>query len=103
VSVPRALLLMLALLQATGLAEAMQRQICEAECRDNGCDDDCVPGNDSPSCPCHCPSLTTRVPAAVVAVAIPPATQAAPAIDSDDRLHLSPDPREILHVPRHNV
>jgi hypothetical protein len=39
VSFPRALLL-LALLQATGLAEAMQRQACEAECRNDGCYDD---------------------------------------------------------------
>ena len=102
-SVPRALLLMLAVLQATGLAEAMQRRVCEAECRDNGCDDDCVPGNDSPSCPCHCPSLKIRVPPAVVSVTIPAATQAAPPVDSDDGLHLSPDPREISHVPRHAV
>ena len=99
-SVPRALLLMLALLQATGMAEVLRRQSCEAECRNNGCDDDCTPGNDSPSCPCHCPSLQTRVPSPVAAVTMPAPTHAARPFDSDDGFPLSPDPREILHVPR---
>jgi len=103
VTVPRALLLILALLQATGMADAMQRQACEAECRNDGCNDDCTPGNDSPSCPCHCPSLQTQIPARIVAVTITPATQAAPEFDHYGGLPLSPDPREILHVPRRAV
>ena len=102
-SVPRALLLMLALLQAIGLTEVMRRQACEAECRSDGCGDDCAPGNESPSCPCHCPGLQPQVPPRVVAVAITPATQTATAFDSDDGFHVSPDPREIAHVPRHAV
>ncbi len=102
-SVPRALLLVLALLQATGIAEVMRRQTCEAECRNDGCDDDCTPGSDSPVCPCHCPSLQTHVPPAVAAITVVPATQAAPPFDSDDGFHQSPDPREISHVPRHAV
>lgn len=102
-SIPRALLLALALLQATGMAEVMRRQACEAECRNDGCDDDCTPGNDSPLCPCHCPSLQTHVPPPVAAVTLVPATQAAPPFDSDDGLHQNPDPREISHVPRHAV
>jgi hypothetical protein len=103
VALPRALLLVLALVQAAGLAEVMRRQTCEAECRTGGCDDDCTPGNDSPSCPCHCPSLQTHVPSPVAAVTLVPATQATPPFDREDRLHQSPDPREISHVPRHAV
>jgi hypothetical protein len=103
VSVPRALLLALALLQATGMAEVMRRQACEAECRNDGCDDNCTPGSDSPLCPCHCPSLQTHVPALVAAVTIVPATQVAPLFDGDGGLHESPDPREITHVPRHGA
>lgn len=102
-AIPRALLLVLAMLHATGMTEAMRRQACEAECRNDGCDDDCMPGNDSPSCPCHCPGLQTQVPPAVAAITLAPATQATPPFDSDDGLHQSPDPREISHVPRHAV
>jgi hypothetical protein len=103
VSVPRALLLVLALVQATGMAEVLQRHACEAECRGAGCDDDCTPGNDSPSCPCHCPSLQTHVPPPIAVVAVRAATQAARPFDREDRLHLNPDPREISHVPRRAV
>lgn len=102
-SVPRALLLVLVLLQAAGMAEVMRREACAAECRNDGCDDNCTPGTDSPLCPCHCPSLQTHVPPPVAAVTLVPATQAAPPFDSDDGLHQSPDPREISHVPRHAV
>lgn len=102
-SVPRALLLVLVLLQATGMAEVMRREACAAECRNDGCDDDCTPGTDSPLCPCHCPSLQTHVPPPVAAVTLVPATQAAPPFDSDGGFHPSPDPREISHVPRHAV
>lgn len=101
-SIPRALLLVLALLHATGMTEVMRRQACEAACRADGCDD-CTPGNDSPSCPCHCPSLQTHVPPPVATITIVPATQAAPPFDSDDGIHQSPDPREISHVPRRAV
>src|SRR6185503_16577425 len=99
---PRVLLLVLAMAHATGLAEVIRRQACEAECRNDGCDDDCTP-SDSPSCPCHCPSLQTQIAPLVAAVAIAPATQAAPPHDGDDGFHPSPDPREISHVPRHAV
>lgn len=102
-SVPRALLLVLALVHATGLAGVMREQTCKAECRSNGCGDDCTPGNESPACSCHCPSLQTQVPPHTVVTTVVPATQAAPVFDGDDSLHLSPDPREISHVPRHVV
>ncbi|HEY0992462.1 MAG TPA: hypothetical protein VGD80_35660 [Kofleriaceae bacterium] len=99
----RVMLLALALLHATGLAEVMRRQACEVECRNDGCGSDCTPENDSPSCPCHCPGMQTQVAAPLATVAIAPATQAAPPFDSDDGIHESPDPREISHVPRHAV
>ena len=101
-SLPRALLLVLALVHATGMAAVMQRQACEAECRNDGCDNDCTPGDESPSCPCHCPSLQTSVPL-LTAVTIVPPTQPAPLFDSGNGIPPSPDPREILHVPRHTV
>lgn len=97
---PRALLLVLALVQATGMAEVMRRQVCEAECRDDGCDNDCTPGTESSGCSCHCPSLSPNLPLRIAAVAIIPATQPAPLFDSGDGFPPSPDPREILHVPR---
>jgi hypothetical protein len=101
VSVPRVLLLVLALLQATGLAEAMRRDVCAAECRGDGCDGDCTPGNESPLCPCHCP-----VTPSITAPAMACVTLDAPGLGTDvtfdrtERAHTSPDPREILHVPR---
>jgi len=104
VSVPRALLLVLALLQATGIAEAVRRQACETECREDGCDDDCTPGNDSPSCPCHCPSSVGIAPPALAVIAVAAPIDVTPVhFASNDRAHSSPDPREILHVPRHAV
>lgn len=100
---PRALLLVVALVHATGMAEVMRRQACEMECRSDGCDNDCTPGNESPSCPCHCPSLQTNLPLYITAVTIIPATQPALLFDSGDGIPPSPDPREILHVPRYAV
>lgn len=99
VSLTRALLLVLALVHATGMAEVMQRQACETECRDDGCDD-CTPGSESPSCPCHCPSLQPNLPLVIAAVTIIPATRPATSFDSGGGIPPSPDPREISHVPR---
>jgi hypothetical protein len=103
VSIPRALLLVLALLQATGVADAMRRNLCAAECRADGCEDDCAPGTDSSSCACHCPSLQPRVPAPIVLVTIAAEICAARAFAADDTFYPSPDPREISHVPRRSV
>ena len=99
-SIPRALLLVLALLQATGIADAMRRQACDRD----GCGDDCTPGNDAPSCPCHCPSTITHAPPVVGVVALGTPTVAILTSFRDaDTVHLDPDPREILHVPRRAV
>jgi hypothetical protein len=104
VSVPRALLLAIALLQALGLAEVMRREVCEAECRNDGCKNDCTPGDDAPSCPCHCPSTASTLPPVLAfATLAPPIEGASVRFDSTERVHPSPDPREILHVPRRAV
>jgi hypothetical protein len=104
VSVPRALLLVLALLQATGLADAMQREVCAAECRGDGCDGDCMPGNDSPNCPCHCPAMQgLTAPSIEVVTLEPPSMGTLITFGRTERAHASPDPREILHVPRRTV
>lgn len=100
---PRALLLVIALLQATGMIEVLRREVCEVECRSDGCDEDCTAGNDAPACPCHCPSMQTHVAPMIVASVIPVPIGPAPRVDADDDAHLSPDPREILHVPRRAV
>jgi len=103
VSAPRALLIVLALLQATGLAEVMRRQSCAAECRDDGCGGDCTPDNDSPTCPCHCPVTPTIGPSTAHVVLAPIPDAVTVTFAPTDRIHASPDPREILHVPRHAV
>jgi hypothetical protein len=103
VSIPRALLLVLALLQAAGIVDLVRRETCEAECERNGCTD-CTPGDDGPSCSCHCASAPTIKPASVATTALLPIGEpVARVLAGGDRMHLSPDPREILHVPRRAV
>lgn len=103
-SAPRALLIVLALLQATGLADVMRREACAAECRDDGCEGDCTTGDDASNCPCHCPVTPTVAAANVDAVKLElPAAGTAVTFDRTERIHTSPDPREILHVPRRTV
>jgi hypothetical protein len=100
VTVSRVLLLVLALLHATGFDEVVRRAICEEECRSDGCNNDCTPG-DAPSCLCHCPSTPTATAPAIAVQAMPPASQATAIIfERTDPLLSSPDPREIWHVPR---
>jgi len=100
VSIPRALLLVLALLQAVGITDLVRRETCEAECERDGCKD-CTPGDDAPQCSCHCPSAATMTPATFATVSeVRFGAAVEHTFDRPDRLHLSPDPREILHVPR---
>ena len=102
-SIPRALLLVLALLQAVGIVDLVRRETCEAECERNGCTD-CTPGDDGPSGSCHCSSAPTITPPSVAtAVELPLGQPVDGAFAARDRIHLSPDPREILHVPRRAV
>jgi hypothetical protein len=104
VSVPRVLLLALALLQAGGIFDLVRRTTCEEACRQNGCSGDCTPDSDGPQCPCHCPSGATAAPAMVaVATPAPVARPSGVTFDAADQLPASPDPREILHVPRQHA
>ena len=104
VSVPRVLLLVIALLQAAGILDLVRRSTCEEQCRQNGCGDDCTPDSDGPACPCHCPSGATAVPAVTeVARPAPAARPSKVTFDAADQVRASPDPREILHVPRQHA
>ena len=102
-NVPRALLLVLALLHAGGIVDLVHREACAAECERNGCQD-CIPGDAGPECPCHSPSTTSVTPPLLAVASTAPAARAS-IVDfmADERSHASPDPREILHVPRSYV
>jgi len=104
VTVPRVLLLVLTLLQAAGIFDLVRRSTCEEECRRNGCDGDCTPDHDAPQCSCHCPSSVTAAPAAFeVAMSGPATPDSKFTFAAADQLRSSPDPREILHVPRQHA
>jgi hypothetical protein len=93
----RILVLALALTHVVGLADLVMDDACAEACTDDGCGKDCLPGL---ACRCHCPSAMPAVGElhqAVVDVAAPREMNAFP---EDQRMHGSPDPREILHVPR---
>jgi len=99
VSIPRALLLALALMQAVGLTDYMRRAACEAECKADGCDDQgpC----DCSTCPCHCPGAPSMTEPRPVAVDVAAPVAASKVVFAYvEQLRASPDPREILHVPK---
>jgi len=75
----------------------------DRECERNGCQD-CIPGDAGPECPCHSPSTTSVTPPPLTVASTAPAARAS-IVDfmADERSHASPDPREILHVPRSYV
>lgn len=101
---PRALLLAFALLQALGVFEAVRRSACEEECKRDGCNGTCTPDNDCPQCPCHSvgsASLAASIAANVTVARVAYVTKVSFA--RADQYHASPDPREILHVPRTSV
>jgi len=101
VTVPRVLLLVLALLQAVGVSDAVRRAACEEECRRDGCDGTCTPDNDCPQCPCHSvgsASLAASIAANVTVGRVAYVSEVR--FVRPDQHHSSPDPREILHVPR---
>jgi len=103
VSFPRALLVVLALLQATGIAELVRRATCEEECKSDGCGDDCAPNSDAPACVCHCPAASVATAPHVIESIAPRAVSSVIRFERTERFHASPDPREILHVPRQHV
>jgi hypothetical protein len=98
VPLARILVFALALTHSVGLADLVVDDACAEACSDDGCGKDCAPGD---ACRCHCPSTMPVVGAHMVTVVKldPPRVVAPCAVDQ--RMHASPDPREILHVPRH--
>lgn len=98
-SIPRALLLALALMQAVGITDYMRRVACEEECKRDGCDD--TGPCDGSTCACHCPGAPTiTAPRTIAVVTAPPKASSPVVFHETDELRASPDPREILHVPR---
>jgi hypothetical protein len=97
VSVTRILVFALVLTHVVGIADLVIDDACEETCDDDGCGSDCLPGL---ACRCHCPSTMPLLGggAQVIAKLATP-HNLAPLVD-DQRMHASPDPREILHVPR---
>jgi len=95
----RVIVLALALTHAVGLAEEVRRDVCAAECEDDGCATDCGPLE--ADCECHCPAGAQLVGTAVfelVSTIDPPPMFTT--FEGGQRAHASPDPREILHVPK---
>lgn len=97
VAVARIIVFALALTHVIGIADLMLDDECGDLCSGDGCDEDCPPGT---ACRCHCPSATPLVGGAVIErEVVVNATPAAP-FERVQRTHASPDPCEILHVPR---
>jgi hypothetical protein len=95
----RILVLALALTHMVGLADLVLADACGEACRDDGCASDCAP--DVP-CHCHCPSAMPAITVAQAVEKIRTPEPAEPSFDEQD-IHASPDPREILHVPKLRV
>lgn len=98
----RVAVLALALVHGVGLVEQVRQATCAEMCDDDddgGCPDGCGPSETS--CRCHAPAAAQLVAPAAIAVscAAPPVSVAMSGAGA--RAHASPDPREILHVPRH--
>lgn len=90
----------LALMHAVGLADLVMEDACEDVCTDDACADDCLPGA---PCRCHCPSMMPLVGGSAQVLAEGPLSQDIGPVALEGRMHASPDPREILHVPKHVV
>lgn len=97
----RILVFALALTHAVGLADLVMEDGCEEMCNDDGCGQDCLPGL---ACRCHCPSAMPLLGGSVQTIAklSAPPRDLVPA-SAEQRMHASPDPREILHVPKLSV
>ena len=85
------------LIQAVGIADLILDDSCEETCRDDGCTD-CLPGV---ACRCHSPTAMPILGGAVHAAARLIAPREITPASVVQRRHASPDPREILHVPKH--
>ena len=98
-SLTRVIVLALALTHAVGLADIVMGDACEELCTDDGCGKDCLPGV---ACRCHCPSAMPALGDAAQGTVIDTSREIDPC-SVDQRMYASPDPREILHVPKHFV
>jgi len=97
VSFARIVVFAIALTHAVGIADLVMDDACDEVCTDDGCGQDCLPGL---ACRCHCPSAMPALGSHLQAVAkLDPPKVIAPCA-YDQQAHASPDPREILHVPR---
>jgi hypothetical protein len=97
VAFARILVFALVLTHVVGIADLLVDDACEQACTDDGCGSDCLPGL---PCRCHCPSAMPLLGGSVQAVAKSATPRDAAPFVADQRMHASPDPREILHVPR---
>ena len=102
VPLARIIVLALALTHAVGLTEQVMRATCEQLCRDDGCGDDCTPCEPS-ACRCHGSATTPLLDITNQVIAKVETPIAVAPCERTRRAHASPDPREILHVPRHAV
>lgn len=93
----RILVFALALTHAVGVADLMMGDGCEARCADDGCGPDCPPG---PACRCHGPSAVPLLGGRALAVTKLATPRLEIAFPDEQRMHASPDPREILRVPK---
>jgi hypothetical protein len=96
----RLLVFVLALTHAVGLADLVLEDACAEDCSDDGCDEDCLPGV---ACRCHCPSAMPMIGGVAKAIEKSPLWVDVVAAWAVERVHASPDPLEILHVPKHRA
>lgn len=94
----RILVFVLAVIHGVGLADLAMADDCAESCSDDDCTRDCLPGA---ACRCHGASATPLL-ASATAAGSPAAARVVVAMAGvrPERSHASPDPREILHVPR---
>lgn len=95
----RIFVLAIVLTHMGGLADMVLADPCADLCRDDACATDCVP--DVP-CHCHCPSAMPAI-ATVQVVEKIRQPGLCEACTDEQQAHASPDPREIIHVPKHAV
>lgn len=97
VFVARIIVFALVLIHAVGVADLVIGDACEDLCTDDGCGADCLPGL---ACRCHCPSAMPVLGGSLPGVAKLARPRLIRPCVVGQRMHASPEPREILHVPR---
>lgn len=95
-SFARVAVVVLALTHVVGVADLVLDDGCEEVCDDDGCGTDCLPGL---ACRCHCPSAVPLLGSSPQTIAKLATLRSTVPFSAEQRMHESPDPREILHVP----